>query len=204
MRRVALLFSALAAVAFLFSPHPVSTVVKGLSVSLLALVALGSGRRLLASALLLSSAGDVVLDLDARLFVLGLVAFLAAHIVYVALFVRHRRATRSTDGRHAVLVALVVYGLIFGCWLWPGLGDLRMPVVVYMTAILAMVWTATRAGYRGYWVVAGALLFLLSDSILGASRFRVEIPGHSWLTWVTYYAGQRLLATEGDGTRLLN
>jgi uncharacterized membrane protein YhhN len=197
-RTIVLAFSVLAAVAYLVSPHPVSTVFKGLAVSLLAFVAFGSGRRLLATALLLSSVGDVLLDLRAQLFVFGLAAFLAAHLVYVILFVRHRRAVQGDSGRYMVLVALLAYGAAFGAWLWPGLGPLRIPVMVYMTAILAMVWTATRAGYRSHWVVTGALLFLLSDSILGADRFRLVIPGHGFLVWTSYYLGQRLLASQDD------
>jgi uncharacterized membrane protein YhhN len=196
-RTIVLTVSVLAAAAYLISPHPPSTVLKGLSVSLLAVVALASGRKLLATALLLSSLGDVLLDLSARLFVAGLAAFLAAHLVYIVLFVRHRRAAQNEARRYAVLAALLAYGVAFGAWLWPGLGPLRIPVMVYMTAILAMVWTATRAGYRSHWVMAGALLFLLSDSMLGANKFRMAIPGHGFLVWTTYYLGQWLLAEEG-------
>lgn len=194
-RAIAFVVSALCAAAYLVSPHPLSTVLKGLSVSPLALVALVSGRRLLATALLLSSLGDVLLDLSAQLFVFGLAAFLAAHLVYVVLFVQHRHARHSVAGRYVVLAALLAYGTAFGAWLWPGLGPLRIPVVVYMAAVLAMVWTATRAGYRSNWVVTGALLFLMSDSILGAGKFRMAIPGHGFLVWTAYYLGQVFLAS---------
>ena len=202
-RTIALAVSLLAAAAYLVSPHPLSTILKGLSVSLLALVALDSERRLLAAALLLSSVGDVLLDLSPRLFVFGLAAFLATHLVYMVLFVRHRSAAQNVAGRYVVLATLLAYGAAFGAWLWPGLGPLRMPVMLYMAALLAMVWTATRAPYRGKWVVAGAFLFLISDSILGANQFRLAIPGHGFLIWAAYYLAQRyltkgVLAEEGD------
>ena len=40
------------------------------------------------------------------------------------------------------------------------------------------------------WVLAGAVLFLISDSLLGAGRFKTQIPLRGFLVWTTYYAGQ--------------
>jgi uncharacterized membrane protein YhhN len=50
--------------------------------------------------------------------------------------------------------------------------------------------TASRANYRSRWVSLGALLFLISDSLLGAGRFKLQIPWSGYVVWTTYYLGQ--------------
>ena len=189
-RTVAFGLSAAASLAYLvfpaWAPSYPQIVLKGLSVTLLALVALQADHRLLGLALLCSSAGDVLLAYGSRFFLGGLAAFLCAHLVYIALFVRRG----PTRGHYAFSVFLLVYGVAFGAWLGPGLGALRIPVFCYIAAIIAMVASAHRANYRTPWVLRGAILFLISDSLLGVNRFKTPIPFGGILVWITYYAGQ--------------
>jgi len=63
-----------------------------------------------------------------------------------------------------------------------------------LAAILAMVASASRANYRSRGVFLGALLFLLSDSVLGAARFKLPVPWSGALIWSTYYLGQCAIA----------
>ena len=186
--------SVAASLAYLLVPSdaPVVLVVvlKGLSVSLLGVVALQARQWLLSLALLLSSLGDVVLACGREYFVAGLAAFLCAHVVYIALFVR-----RGTSGGGLAFAACVaIFGLAFGAWLSPSLGALRVPVFCYIGAIVGMVASASRADYGNRWVLAGAILFLISDSLLGAGRFKTPIPLGGVLVWTTYYAAQCSIA----------
>jgi uncharacterized membrane protein YhhN len=196
--RIAVRASVTASLAYLLCPKsaplPVEIVLKGLSVTLLAAAAWGAGRLLLALALLLSSAGDVLLACGDRFFVPGLAAFLCAHLVYVAVFLHRGARPAPVLSRFALPLAVLLYGLAFGAWLAPSLGPLRLPVFCYIAAILAMVAAAYRANYRSRLVLLGALLFLLSDSLLGANRFKTAIPFAGFLIWTTYYAGQFALA----------
>lgn len=198
--RVALRLSAAASLAYLLipkaAPLAIEVILKGLSVTLLALVALAARRWPLAFALALSSAGDVLLACGPRFFVSGLAAFLCAHLVYVALFLRRGARPGPDFPRFVFRLALLLYGLAFGAWLSPSLGTLRLPVFAYIAAILAMVAAAHRANYRNRSVLLGALLFLLSDSLLGANRFKTPIPLAGFLIWITYYAAQ-LAITRG-------
>ena len=192
--RVALRLSAAASLAYLLvpksAPLPLEVVLKGLSVTLLALVALRAGRWPLALALGLSSAGDVLLACGARFFVPGLAAFLCAHLVYVALFLRRGARPGHALSRFVFPITLLLYGLVFGAWLAPSLGALRLPVFAYIAAILAMVAAAHLANYGNRSVLLGAVLFLLSDSLLGSNRFKTPIPLAGPLIWITYYAAQ--------------
>ncbi len=182
--------SAASALAYLLVPPPLSILCKGLSITLLACIAFASAHRLLALALLLSSCGDILLACGNAYFLGGLALFLCAHLVYLALFLRCRGALRTP----ALLVFLLLYGLVFGAWLAPSLGPLRVPVFCYIAAILAMAAAASQAAYPTRWVLLGALLFLVSDSLLGAGRFKSPLPLGGVLVWTTYYAAQCAIA----------
>ena len=169
---------------------------KGLTVSTLAVIAFRSRQPLLGVALGFGSLGDVLLDLDPRrLFVFGLGAFLLGHLTYIVLFVR-RRWSIGTAPRLATVAMLLVYIVAFSWWLTPSLGALAVPVYAYMGAITLMAISAVGAGFRRPWVVAGAILFVVSDSILGAAKFAVHgpFPGRDFLVWSTYCLAQYAIA----------
>jgi len=176
------------------SPYAASPAIKGLSIALLAALPWVSrpiaGRGLLSAALAASSVGDVLLDIDPeRLFVAGLCAFLAAHVVYTVLFVRN-----AGTPRRVLLAAVLICAAAVSFWIVPSTGALKIPVAIYICAIVAMTISALRSRFGGR-VPAGALLFLASDSLLAIAKFRTQIPARDYLVWGTYYAAQYLIAT---------
>lgn len=183
-------------------PYAASPVLKGLSIAVLAMLSWLSrpvtNRRdtgLLSAALVASSMGDVFLDIGPeRLFVPGLGAFLAAHITYTVLFLKN--PTQSTSkglSRTFGPAGVVVYAIAFALWLAPSLGALKIPVGLYIGAITAMVIAAIRSRF-GWRVASGALLFLVSDSLLAIAKFKAPFAGRDYLVWGTYYAAQYLIA----------
>jgi uncharacterized membrane protein YhhN len=175
-----------------WQPYPGSFVVKGLSVGPLAVLAFAAGSPMLGVALAFSTVGDVLLDLDPdRLFVFGLGSFLVAHLVYIAAFVRNRRRTIPLGAARLLAAALVLlYSIAVSSWLLPALGNLIVPVAIYMCAITAMVLAAILARFPNPWVAVGAILFLVSDSLLAVNKFKTPVPYRDFLVWSTYYAGQ--------------
>lgn len=175
-----------------WQPYPGSVVLKGLSAGSLAVLAFSAGAPVLGLALALSTLGDVLLDLDPeRLFVFGLGSFLVAHFVYIFLFVRNRRRAIPLSAPRKLLALLVLlYSIAISSWLLPSLGTLIVPVAIYMCAITAMVLSAILARLPNPWVVVGAVLFLVSDSLLAVNKFKTPIPLRDFLVWSTYYAGQ--------------
>ncbi len=147
---------------------------------------------ILGAALSFSCLGDIYLDLDpTRFFVNGLLAFLVAHFIYILLFVRNwRRPLRPTGGQMLLAALVLIYSLIFSNWLSPSLGSYANPVMLYLCAITAMVVTVIFAGFSMPWVWLGAILFLISDSIIAAHKFKTHIPLRDHLVWATYYLGQ--------------
>lgn len=177
--------SAIYALTIPIGSFPGRWAVKAASIAALAVMA--RKYPLLALALAFGALGDALLDIDLGLFVFGLVAFLCGHLVYTVVFAR----SGQQDPGHLPGLALVMYAGVFVWWLWPSLGSLRIPVMVYIAAITAMAAMSFRVDK---WVAAGAVLFLISDSILAANRFKTTLPMRDWLVWLTYYAGQLAIA----------
>jgi uncharacterized membrane protein YhhN len=175
-----------------WQPFSGSFIVKGMSVGPLALLAFVAGSPVLGLALALSTLGDILLDLDPqRLFVFGLGSFLVAHVVYIFLFVRNRRRTIPVGASRVVLaVVVLLYSVAVSAWLLPSLGGLIVPVAIYMCAITAMVVSAILARFQNPWIVVGAILFLISDSLLAVNKFKAPVPYRDLLVWSTYYVGQ--------------
>jgi len=177
-----------------WQPFPGSVVLKGMCIAPLAVIAFRTLKApdnwLLGGALAFSTLGDVFLDLHG-MFVPGLAAFLIAHLIYVLLFVRNwRRPVRLTSNHLTTLAALLLFSLMLTLWLWPGLGKLEIPVLCYIGAITLMVASAVIARFRQSWIVWGAVLFLISDSMIGINRFKTPVPLRDYLVWATYYFGQ--------------
>lgn len=181
-------------------PFPGSIALKGLSVAPLAIMAWRSAlpKRdglFLGLALAFGSLGDVLLEWSADLFAAGLGAFLIGHIVYISLFWRNRpKPTRMgiLDGGIVILLGLFV--TFMSMWLLPSTGSLAPAVAMYMGALTGMVVAAVALQLPERWVMLGALLFLISDTILAVSKFKSPVVGRDLLVWPTYYVGQLLIA----------
>ena len=189
-------------------PYPGSIVLKGLSVSTLALVVFrllhSRDGLILAISLLFSSIGDVLLDIPGeKMFLFGLVSFLIAHLLYIVLFARNfPRPLKSNLTQKLIIVAVPIYSIIMTAWLWPGLGELAGPVIFYICAITAMVISAALAGFSSRLILVGALLFFLSDSLIAINKFKLPIKYNDYLVWSTYYAAQLSITLGFLGEKL--
>jgi len=145
--------------------------------------------------LCLSWWGDVLLIPKSQLtFLLGLGAFLLAHVAYTVAFVFRGISVVATVG---ALVALALPLALVGRWLLPKVPvGMQRPVRAYMLVITAMVACAVgTVAARGDGLIAlGALAFYLSD--LSVARDRFVAPGFDnklW-GWPLYFGAQLLLA----------
>lgn len=173
---------------------PLTTV---LILVLAASVAAGPPRyqALVVAGLAASLAGDVFLMLPDDRFVSGLVSFLVAHLAYLAAFA----AGPVGATPWFVLGGLLLVGGLVLRALWHGLGALRGPVTGYVAVILAMAWMAVvrwleTPGPGTAAAAVGALLFVLSDTLLALDRFRTRLPLARGLVLATYYGAQVLIA----------
>ncbi len=162
---------------------------------------------LLLAALVFSLAGDCLLMFPG-FFIPGLVAFLVAHLCYVALF---RRGVPWFASRRALLATLAV-GAVMYAFLFNGLNPvLRVAVAAYVLVIALMaaqaIGRATVLRDRAALGVAtGAGFFMLSDALLATNKFAHPLPMAQLWVLATYYLAQILIvfnarpATSGPET----
>lgn len=153
-------------------------------------------------ALLFSWIGDVVLMFQERgeiYFMLGLTAFLIAHLIYIYTY-KKARWEEEENGllptqriRYVFILVLAGCGLVYV--LLPRLGELTIPVIIYASVIVAMAIVAlNRFGYTSQasfgFVFFGAVLFMMSDSILAINRFVEPLPVAGLWIMLTYILAQ--------------
>ncbi len=150
---------------------------------------------LLLIGLVLSFVGDVLLIPKGKkvTFLLGLGAFLCAHVAYAIAFVLHGVETRG------VLVGagvLVLAGVPLSRWLFAHVhGAMRPPVAGYVVAITAMVALAIGATAEGarMTLAIGAALFYASDLCVARERFVTRSMWNGIVGLPLYYVAQVLL-----------
>lgn len=139
------------------------------------------------AALVFCLAGDVFLMLPRDAFVPGLASFAVAQVLFSVSFV----VSGVDRGRlfAAVIVAVPVAVLLGRRFVTAirqrGRPELVAPVVVYIGVISAMAVTAVAAG--PIVAVIGAVLFMVSDSLIAESRFVEQRRWHGVGIMVTYH-----------------
>jgi uncharacterized membrane protein YhhN len=156
---------------------------------------------LILAALFFSWAGDVVLLIDSRygsFFIYGLVAFLGAHICYIVYFNRVRKLNAVNGFKPFSSLLVVAYMTIFYLTIYPFLGALKIPVLIYAAVITLMLLASIHAfSLRiqkfGVISVAGTLIFAVSDSTLAINRFVLPFAYAPFLIMLTYGVAQFLI-----------
>jgi uncharacterized membrane protein YhhN len=152
-------------------------------------------KTLILAGLVFSLLGDAALMFPEKLFSAGLVAFLVAQVLYVFAF----RTPAGQSVSFLTFLPFILYGLLMFFLLAPGLGPMKLPVLVYIGAITAMAgFAASRyvhlGGTRPLLAFVGAVLFLISDSVLAYDRFGKKLPFARIVVLGTYFPAQLLIA----------
>jgi alkenylglycerophosphocholine hydrolase len=194
-----LLFFMLATVFVLtrfIEPYAFSWLVKILPMLLLIGFAVKSAsnasEKIFLSGLIFSALGDFFLDYD-RLnwFIFGLGSFLFAHIFYMLSL---KPLARNIAKKHIKIIAMYcIYGAAMFSLIASGLGELFIPVLVYMSVLLLMAITTLISEKSNNWLIIGGLSFVLSDSMLGINKFYAPIPYASVFIMISYYFAQYAL-----------
>jgi uncharacterized membrane protein YhhN len=154
-------------------------------------------RVVIIAGLLFSLVGDILLMLPVDLFIVGLVSFLIAQLIYTYAF----RSGRPWRLKYLAMLLFAVYGVLVYAILLPGLGGIAVPVAAYVVVILVMAWQAWDQWdqLRSRWALLafiGALFFVFSDSILALNKFGEPFYAARALTLSTYYTAQWLIANS--------
>jgi uncharacterized membrane protein YhhN len=153
---------------------------------------------ILLAALIFSWLGDILLLFvfkDAIYFILGLVAFLTAHIFYIVLFIKEIKKVNGKVEFKKGLILIAIYLSILLLILIPHLGGLVIPVIIYAVVISTMLYMACLLNSHwpkpaSIYLLTGAVSFILSDSILAFNKFYHPVPMSGFLIMLTYLFAQ--------------
>lgn len=197
---IAAVIAVLLALVHLFAEDvlgPLGPLIKMMPVSILGVLVLRApaspARRLAGLGLLAGAVADAVIEFS---FLGGLAVFLVAHLLYIAGFVRVDRRLRL-----ARLLPVALWAAVALPVLVTHADALAIPVLVYGIVIFTMIWRAAAAMEGPGWNAGtigllGAMLFGLSDTLLGYARFVEPLPASNLIIMSTYWGGQALIATS--------
>jgi uncharacterized membrane protein YhhN len=155
-------------------------------------------KTLFLTALFFAVCGDIFLMIKGKdLFIAGLASFLVMQWLYTIVF-RKQTTAINLRKQYVTLLPFLLYAIIFFLFINPQDPVLRIAIGVYAISIAVMVWSAfvrkNNASRRSYTMVfVGAILFLLSDSLIAIGRFVNHIPMQALWVMSTYALAQLLI-----------
>lgn len=131
-------------------------------------------------------------------FQLGLGSFLIMQIAYIRLFSSQSSASYFNVGQWLSLpiIPVLIYVVGFLAFLLPLIPvALYVPVGLYALALGAMLYAAylRKMDSSYYFIFIGAILFVISDSLLALAKFYFSFSGNSIYVMFTYIMAQLLL-----------
>jgi uncharacterized membrane protein YhhN len=158
--------------------------------------------RLLAVGLVFAWFGDLLLEGSGdAYFMAGIAAFMAMQICYLVAFTRIPGPGLVRAWKIALVPYLVLW-LLLNFLVGPGVGSLRIPVMIYSVVLIAMAVAALDLVIRvpqdkGWRVAIGAGLFVVSDALIALTTFGPLSSSNamSGLIMATYIAAQALIVT---------
>jgi uncharacterized membrane protein YhhN len=161
---------------------------------------LGNYATAIIAGLCLSLLGDIFLMLRHQKFIAGLVSFLLAHFVYIFAF--YQQLSTQLHWQNQLYFSLPAAA--YFAYLYGGLGKLKIPVLVYVTAIVMMaffsfeVYLSSDSVYSMAAFV-GAVIFMISDATLALNKFKQPFRGAQIIILSTYYVAQWSIAYSTFG-----
>ena len=125
--------------------------------------------------------GDVLLMFE-HLFIYGLASFLLGHILFTYAFT-------TVNGflyNFKPLVFLILFAIAMFFVLKDNLGQLLIPVILYIICIVIMAFLNNNKVYR--LIAVGAILFLISDAVLAYNMFVIKFSFSELIILSTYWA----------------
>ena len=154
--------------------------------------------------LCLCTLGDMFLMFREKHFLKGLIAFLLGHVFYVVGF--KTLIPLGAPLAYALIFALLVFGTggfiykkLYEGMLKNNKAKMKIPVAFYTLVISAMLYSSIMtyplwSSHFSLVIIAGALLFFVSDVINAWAEFVGPIKRHRFLIMTTYYLAELFIA----------
>lgn len=181
---------------YIFTPM-VTAIIAGFVMLCIAEDGVSPYRMLVLTALISSLVADTMLMVvEVDLMKQGILFFLLAHVLYIAAFsLTYEYRTWNI----AVAVVLCLLLAIFYRGIWGVAGTMRVPIMIYAAVLCTMLFFALsclnmEVTRREALIVAGAVLFVMSDFLLAYLSFIRPHRYESVIVWAVYAPGQFLIA----------
>ena len=138
--------------------------------------------------------GDILL-MKESLFVYGLGSFLIAHILFIISFVK----VDGFKNYFKPFIVILILGGGFYIFLYPFLKELAIPVLIYVLCIMLMAWQGVglyiwKKKKPFLFIVFGAILFMISDSVIALNKFVYSFELSNLVILSTYWVAIFFLA----------
>jgi uncharacterized membrane protein YhhN len=158
-------------------------------------------------ALAFSYSGDIILMIPGNnplFFIGGLVSFLVAHLFYTKLFTSLSPLRNNVIKKNTIWISgIILFLTLFLSYLVPKMDtSLKIPVISYALIICTMLLSAINlkesiGNGPHHMILVGAILFVLSDSILALNKFDPVFQDINFmhaLVMITYISAQGFIA----------
>lgn len=144
-------------------------------------------------ALICGLIGDLLIIFP-EYFIGALIAFLCGHIMYITAFIKQNnfKLYKNKLITWLIISLLSTYLLLFYYYIKSYLGNLQIPVLIYMIVISFMFISAYfRKRYNGYYyLLFGSINFIISDSLIAITQFISKFLYSNELALITYVLAQ--------------
>ncbi len=156
--------------------------------------------KLFVVALVFSFLGDVLLLDKVNYFIYGIGAFLMTQLLYIFIFSKGLASASAKHKLMSMIPFLVFYSVLISI-LKPTLNDLLIPVIVYgfvisvfgMVALLQYLHHKNKCNLL---LLQGALLFIISDSMIALNKFYEAQSFYPVSIMLTYIMAQYLITVH--------
>ncbi len=149
------------------------------------------------SALFFSFWGDTFLLFKQDFFLFGLVSFLMAHILYIKISANYLKMISPSKILGASIPFIIAFGSIIYL-IKDGLTEMLIPVIIYGIIIstfgtIALINYSQEKSTENLWLLLGAIIFIISDSLLAINMFYEAKSIYGVSIMITYIVAQYLI-----------
>jgi uncharacterized membrane protein YhhN len=149
-------------------------------------------------ALFFSFLGDAFLLNKKQFFVFGLASFLLTHFIYIKILIGfiNKISIKKVLG---ISLPFLVFLVGFITFFYDYLNEMKLPVFIYASIIsvfgaVAFLNYAQKKSSINLWLFLGAMLFILSDSIIALNTFYESKEMYRFCIMTTYIVAQFLIS----------
>lgn len=142
--------------------------------------------------------GDLFLSFDTKFFLQGLASFLIGHILYITAFVYYGGIALYPVIYSILIIISLTYLAVFFKTLTKKMDMVIIcAIIAYVIILNLMVMSALHMERQSGlfpFILTGAILFFISDSVLAVQLFQKEFKLNHFIILSTYYGAQLFIA----------